>query len=105
MPPVLTTSRLVLRPLRLGDSAAIFAYRSDPKVARFQVWEPRGEEEVRTFIENLLDTAPDTPGTWYQLAIVSRASGDLIGDCGLCFPTSKPREVEVGIAPAAGIRD
>lgn len=96
-PTVLMTSRLMLRPLRLADSAAIFVYRSDPRVARFQVWEPRDQGEVRTFIENLRDTAPDTPGTWYQLAIVLRENGDLIGDSGFHFPTSKPHEVEVGI--------
>ncbi len=98
----LMTSRLVLRPLRLSDSAAVFAYRSDPEVARFQMWEPEAEGEVRSFIENLQELAIDTPGTWYQLAITLKKSGVLIGDCGLHFPLEEPKQMEVGItlAPA-----
>ena len=98
----LMTPRLVLRPLRLSDSAAVFAYRSDPAVARFQMWEPQDVKEVRSFIAGLLDREPDTPGTWYQLAITLRGCGALIGDCGLHFPMEGPDQVEVGItlAPA-----
>ena len=33
--PVLTTARLVLRPLASGDAAALFAIFSDPAVVRF----------------------------------------------------------------------
>jgi len=98
----LTTPRLTLRPLRPSDSAAVFAYRSDPAVARFQMWEPSSEAEVRTFIEGLQDLELDTPDTWYQLAITLRDNGILIGDCGLHFPREEPHQVEVGItlAPA-----
>ena len=98
----LTTPRLTLRPLRPSDSAAVFAYRSDPAVARFQMWEPSDEAEVRAFIENLQDLELDTPDTWYQFAITLRDSRILIGDCGLHFPREEPHQVEVGItlAPA-----
>jgi RimJ/RimL family protein N-acetyltransferase len=98
----LMTSRLVLKPLRLSDSAAVFAYRSDPVVARFQVWEPRDVREVHSFIAGLQGLELGTPGTWYQLAITLRESGVLIGDCGLHFPLEEPKQVEVGItlAPA-----
>ena len=98
----LVTSRLVLRPLRLSDSAEVFAYRSDPEVARFQMWDPRDVKEVHSFIEDLRDLRPNTPDTWYQLAITLRESGLLIGDCGLHFPLKEPSQVEVGItlAPA-----
>ena len=93
----LTTSRLVLRPLRLSDAAGVFAYRSDPEVARYQIWEPRDVKDVRCFIEGLQDREPDTPDTWYQLAITLRESKALIGDCGLRFPVNEPNQVEVGI--------
>jgi RimJ/RimL family protein N-acetyltransferase len=61
------------------------------------MWEPQDVPEVRSFIENLLGLEPDTPGTWYQLAITLRATGDLIGDCGLHFPTERQGQAEVGI--------
>ena len=96
----LMTRRLVLRPLRLSDSAAVFEYRADPDVSRFQMWEPQDVPEVRSFIEGLLDLEPDTPGSWYQLAITLRETGELIGDCGLHFPTERQGQAEVGITLA-----
>jgi RimJ/RimL family protein N-acetyltransferase len=35
----LTTERLVLRRFRSEDLDAFVAYRSDPQIARYQVWE------------------------------------------------------------------
>jgi RimJ/RimL family protein N-acetyltransferase len=97
----LLTPRLALRRLRLSDCAAVFAVRSDPHVSRFQLWEPRSVEEVRSFLEGLLDLEPDTPGTWFQLAITLQDSGLLIGDCGLHFPPGEPHQAEVGITLAS----
>ncbi len=96
----LVTPRLVLRRLRLSDCAAMFEYRSDPNVSRFQMWEPRSVEEVRSFITGLSNVKPDTPGTWFQLAITLRESGLLVGDCGLRFPAEEIHQVEVGITLA-----
>jgi len=98
----LLTPRLVLRRLRLSDCAATFAYRSDPHVSRFQTWEPRSVEEIRSFVEGLLNLEPDTPETWFQLAITLRESGLLIGDCGLHFPAGEAHQAEVGITLAPG---
>lgn len=98
----LLTSRLVLRRLALSDSQAVFGYRSDLQVSRFQSWRPLTIEAARQFIEPLTKTAPDVPGTWFQLAITLRESGLLIGDCGLHFPADQPGQAEIGItlAPA-----
>lgn len=38
--PLIQTERLILRPLRYSDAAAIFAYAQDPEVARHTLWEP-----------------------------------------------------------------
>jgi RimJ/RimL family protein N-acetyltransferase len=40
---------------------------------------------------------PDTPGTWLQLALVLRESGEVVGDCGIHFRRDEPRQVELGI--------
>ena len=90
------TQRLVLRPLRLSDAPAMYAYRSNPEVSRFQLWEPQDVEEIRAFIGKLLELEPDTPGTWYQLAITLKEKGILIGDLGMHFPI-EPMQAEVGI--------
>lgn len=94
------TERLVLRPLRPADSAAMFRYRSDPEVCRYQMWEPSSAAEVEDFIAGMAAREPDTPGTWYQLAICRRDTGQLVGDCGLRFPLGRDYETEIGISLA-----
>jgi RimJ/RimL family protein N-acetyltransferase len=96
------TRRVVLRLLRPDDAEAVFAYRSDPQVVRFQMWQPQEVQDIRSFIAGLQHLEPDTPGTWYQVAITLRESGVLIGDCGLHFPMSEPGQAEVGVTVAPG---
>lgn len=97
---VIETKRLRLRPLLPGDAAAIFRYRSDPEVCRYQSWEPEGVAEVDEFISRMTALEPDTPGTWYQLAICERNTGQLVGDCGLRFPLGVDYEAEFGVSLA-----
>lgn len=99
---VICTSRLILRPLQAGDAPILFRYRSDPQVSRYQLWQPADVGEVEHFITRMSIIEPDTPGTWYQLAICSQDPETMIGDCGLHFIDSPAREVEFGItlAPA-----
>jgi ribosomal-protein-alanine N-acetyltransferase len=76
--PVLETPRLILRSLSEDDAADVFAYASDPEVARFVPWEAhRSLEDSRRFIAGTLERAArGEPDTW---GIVERASGKVIG--------------------------
>jgi RimJ/RimL family protein N-acetyltransferase len=100
----IVTERLTLRVLEPGDAPAVFAYRVLPEVSRYQSWEPASAAEVRAFIEGLAGIGPDAPGRWYQLGIVLRATGELIGDCGIHVSATEPREAEVGITVAPGFQ-
>jgi len=101
----LLTPRLRLDALTSGDAAALFAYRGDPEVARYQGWQPASLEEAAEWIEAL--AAEPMPGHWWQRAVRLRESGTLIGDLGLCLPGldrsgDANGDVELGItiAPA-----
>lgn len=96
----LLTPRLRLDALISGDAAALFAYRGDPEVARYQGWQPASLDEAAEWIEALA-TEP-APGHWWQRAIRLRDSGELIGDLGLGMPAEDKGGVELGItiAPA-----
>lgn len=98
----LCTDRLVLRALLPVDAEAMFAYRSDPEVSRFQNWAPAEIEEIRTFIQELAAMEPGTPGSWYQIGIARKESDTLIGDIGIHVSAADPRQAEFGItlAPA-----
>jgi RimJ/RimL family protein N-acetyltransferase len=96
----LITKRLILRRLVPADAEALFAYRADPEVMRYQNWEPAYVEEVRVFIMRLEGKEPIMPGKWFQLGIILRDTGELVGDCGIHPSADEVRQVELGITLA-----
>ncbi|WNL47677.1 GNAT family protein [Dyella sp. BiH032] len=96
----LQTPRLTLDALRSGDADALFAYRGDPVVSRYQGWQPVSRDEAADWIAAL--AAEPVPGRWWQRAIRLRESGELIGDLGLSLPEDEKGSVEFGVtlAPA-----
>ncbi|MCW8808829.1 MAG: GNAT family N-acetyltransferase [Rhodanobacter sp.] len=96
------TPRLRLDALHADDAAALFAYRADPDVARFQGWRPASVAEAGDFIARQRGASLDTPDGWWQRAIRLREGGQLIGDLGLHVPSDAHGSGEVGItiAPA-----
>jgi RimJ/RimL family protein N-acetyltransferase len=94
------TARLRLDALRDEDAEALFAYRGDPAVSRYQGWKPLAVADAAKFIGAQQGVAPDTPGTWWQRAIRLRDSGELIGDLGLHFPADGTVELGISLAPA-----
>ena len=101
-PPDITTPRLKLSPLAPSDAPALFAYRSDPAVSRYQSFEPRTVEDATSFIGDPPRATFDIPGVWCQLGIRDRDSGLLVGDLGVHVLSDDPRQVEIGftVAPA-----
>ncbi len=96
----IATSRLLIRPLRLADSAAVLSYRRDHDLMRYQSWKPESEAEVRTFIRGMQGLTPGLPGCWYQFGMVRQAQGDLIGDCGIHVPLERVDVAELGMTLA-----
>ena len=99
-PNPLTSPRLLLRRLQSGDATALCSYRSLPDVARYQGWEAFGPDDAARLIETQRHSEPDVPGTWFQLAIVERATESMVGDCGLHCRQDDPRQMELGITLA-----
>lgn len=99
-PPYLASPRLLLRRLRREDADAICGYRSLPQVARYQSWESYTPEDAARLIEDQIGREPGIPGTWFQVAIVERATEAMVGDCGLHCRQDEPRQMEFGITLA-----
>lgn len=73
-PPELTTERLRLRALSPADAPAVFAYASDPEVARFTLWPPHPSEAFTIgFLQHF--TAP----AFLSWAITEQGSDHAIG--------------------------
>lgn len=93
--PTLETPRLLLRPLKLSDAEDMYAYASDPEVARHVLWDAhRSIRDTRAFLRWMLERyrlgMPGDFGIWHK--------GDqrLIGTAG--FSDWKPEDgtAEIG---------
>jgi RimJ/RimL family protein N-acetyltransferase len=96
-----TTERLVIRRFRAEDAATLAAYRSDPAVARYQSWDiPLSHAQAQSFIETLETADPDTPGEWFQFALVEASTGVHIGDVAAGVDADDPRLATIGVTLA-----
>jgi len=80
----LETKRLSIRPVEPGDKESVFLYRSHREVNKYQGFIPDNLSDVERFIANTAKEI-NTPGTWFQLVLILKESGALIGDIGLHF--------------------
>ena len=80
--PILTTERLLLRHLEPDDLEALFALVRDPEVRRFPPDGVLTRARTRDEIEGFRHRRPQHPtlGPW---AAIDRASGKILGRCGL----------------------
>lgn len=91
------TTRLHIRPIDINDKAAMFTYRSDSETNKYLSFIPRTVDDVAEFILNSAKEF-NIPGSWFQLAIVKKASTKMIGDIGIHFLASnnENKQVEIG---------
>lgn len=93
----LTSERITLRRMRADDVNAFYSYRADPEVARFQSWDSYTYEEAANFISEQSDRLPNIPGQWIQIAIASKHTDALLGDCAFVSDSDEPRLVHMGV--------
>ena len=91
----LETARLMLRPIRMSDARDVFAYASDPEVARHVLWDAHlSLADSREYIRFLLDQYhTGTPSTW---AIWHKADARVIGTIGYMGWSDEHRVAEIG---------
>jgi [ribosomal protein S5]-alanine N-acetyltransferase len=92
----LQTERLVLREIEHGDGDAMQAYAADPEVVRYMVWGPNTLEQTRAFCSGQLDVQRIRDRRDFELALIDRATGDLIGGVGLRVQNTTQREGDFG---------
>ncbi|MDE1854062.1 MAG: GNAT family N-acetyltransferase [Thaumarchaeota archaeon] len=80
---MLTTKRLVIREFRASDWRSVHAYASDPEVVRYMHWGPNTEPDTQAFVRRAIADQSSKPRTRYEFAITVKASGELIGGCGI----------------------
>lgn len=89
------TKRTFIRPVNKNDSLALFNYKSDKELNKFQDWIPLSLPEMDKFIMNNPKNLNE-PLTWFQLAIIDKNNDSIIGDIGIHFKDSTNFQSEIG---------
>jgi len=84
------TERLVLRDFLQEDLHAIHEYASDPLVVKYMTFGPNTLEDTQNFLNRAMGKQGADPRTDYELAVVMKSEGRLIGGCRL----NKVSEIE-----------
>jgi RimJ/RimL family protein N-acetyltransferase len=93
----LETERLLLRPFVAEDFEALLAIYSRAEVARYLYSGPMSEDEVRASLERKIgQTAIRAERENLSLAVVLKATSELIGACTLFYLSSLHRQGEIG---------
>ena len=92
----LLTERLLLRDFVESDWEAVQGYAADPEAVRYRPFGPCTDDGTRAVVYELA-RQPELPGRrMYDLAIVRRADGELIGGYDFGRMTDDPTEAGIG---------
>lgn len=98
---VFETDHLILRRIELSDSEDMFAYSSLEATSRYLLWSPHTSEYVtRCIIERLRREYRN--GLYYELAVVLKENGRMIGTCGITSYDEANYTVEIGYVISPG---
>ncbi len=93
---LLTTARLFLREFEENDWQTILSYQSHPLYLRYNPWTHRTEDDVRHFVHTFITWREENPRSKFQLAIILKANGQLIGNCGIRMKALHAWEADIG---------
>jgi ribosomal-protein-alanine N-acetyltransferase len=95
MPLPLETERLMIRSFVMDDAEAMFRVLGDAETMRyFLIWLAKSVENARGFIGWV--TGMEREHGYSFWAVVEKATGEVIGDCGLAPIEGEGPEVELG---------
>ena len=93
----LKTQRLLLRPITGDDFDDLFAFQSDPEVARYVMWETRTAATMREALAKKVgETALEREGDQLSLAVVAPPDDTVIGEIGLVWTSERHGNAELG---------
>lgn len=90
--------RIILRKFKESDTETFFKYRTNPQVALYQGegWINYKYEQAVEFLKEQMNFEPGIADTWFQIAIESKYTGKLIGDCAIHTLPQDTNQVEIG---------
>lgn len=95
---LLTTQRLKLREFKLTDWPDVYAYETDPAVARYLAYSASSPQECQSNLDFLAEHQHERQRLIFHLAVVLASEKQLIGICGLQITNRAVSEAELGYA-------
>jgi RimJ/RimL family protein N-acetyltransferase len=92
----LHTDRLILREFITADWQAVLAYQRDPRYLQYYDWADRTPGDAQRFVQMFLDQQEEQPRRKFQLAVVLKGTGQLIGNCGIRQASVEAHEADIG---------
>lgn len=99
IPPVLRTENLVIRAFEKKDLETFAKYRSQEVVAKYQSWTSFTYQDAVELFESMDYSTFGREGNWYQLAITSLESDELVGDLAVHFIDQEQIELGFTVCP------
>ena len=98
---IVRTKRLILREFNIHDWEDVLAYQSTQQYLQYYPWEGRSEQDVREFINQLIEWQNEDPRTKFQFAITILGQLSVIGNCGIRRDSENASIANIGyeIAP------
>jgi RimJ/RimL family protein N-acetyltransferase len=90
----LSGPRLDIREFVEADLEALCEVLADPRVTRYMLHSPRNRAEFEDYLEQVIGFQREQPRSAWELAVVERREGSLIGACTLTFLA--PGEADLG---------
>jgi RimJ/RimL family protein N-acetyltransferase len=97
--PVLITTKFSIRAFEHKDLEVFAQYRAQKRVEKYQSWTNYTYEDALKFFENMNYSTFGEAGNWYQLAISSLKSDELLGDLAVHFIGQDQLEIGFTVAP------
>ena len=93
---LLSSERLFLREFTEQDMESVHAYAVDPEVVKYMPWGPNTENDTREFLRRAISLQHENPRTHFDLAIILKNQGRLIGGCSIRMLNLELREGNIG---------
>lgn len=90
------TKRLELREYVESDWEAVHAYATHPDVARFNNYDAKTEDDTKNYLRGVISHQTKDPRRVYELAIILKSDGQLIGTGGLYIAENKESTAAIG---------
>jgi ribosomal-protein-alanine N-acetyltransferase len=90
------TERLILRDYQEADWVQVHAYARDPEVVKFEDWGPNSETDSRAFVAQAMASAQRQPRRAYELAVIFKPTGALVGGAALRIQDDDGHSAELG---------